>query len=144
MHQSGAHCLVVPLKRSNVRGERGRATRVGAVPINRYREEPAGFDGRQSPSTGGTSHVSREAYARFREGLAVRPPLGLLDPEDVLEDRAFVLGFQPVPTTAFRFSRLGQPHERAEPGLDGLRSQTPGASLSAIHCRARISSAAAP
>ena len=53
---------------------RGWVTHAGIDLVNRKREEPAGLDGRRQLSLGGTSRVSREAQARFREGLGVKFP----------------------------------------------------------------------
>ena len=53
---------------------RGQVTRIGIVRVNGQPEELDGSDGRRQPSLGGTSRVSREAQARFREGLGVKFP----------------------------------------------------------------------
>ena len=54
---------------------RKQVTRVAIVLVNWLnQEEPAGCDGRRQPSMGGTSRVSREAHARFCEGLGVKFP----------------------------------------------------------------------
>jgi hypothetical protein len=83
MRQSGADCLVVPMRRSNVRGGKGvgnpRRNRFGARSrrarrFNRQREEPADFDGRRQLSLGGTSRMSREAQVRICERLGAKFP----------------------------------------------------------------------
>ena len=48
---------------------RGWVTCIGIVRVNGQPEELDGLGGRRQPSMGGTSRVSREAQARFREGL---------------------------------------------------------------------------
>jgi len=53
---------------------REQATCIGIVRVNGQPEELDGLDGRRQPSMGGTSRVSREAQARFREGLGVKFP----------------------------------------------------------------------
>jgi hypothetical protein len=52
MRQSGADSLVVPMKRSNVRGGKW-VTRVEINLVNWQQEEPADFGGRRQPSMGG-------------------------------------------------------------------------------------------
>src|ERR1035441_5042727 len=74
MRQSGADCLVVPMRRSNVRRGKGVGTLVGIDLANWRQEEPTGFDGRRQPSKGGTSRVSREAQARICERLGGKFP----------------------------------------------------------------------
>ena len=53
---------------------RGQAIRVMIKLVNWRQEEPAGYGGGRQLSVDGTSRVSREAQARFREGLGVKFP----------------------------------------------------------------------
>jgi hypothetical protein len=53
---------------------RGQAIRVMITLVNWQQEEPTGCGGGRQLSMDGTSRVSREAQARFREGLGVKPP----------------------------------------------------------------------
>jgi hypothetical protein len=53
---------------------REQVTRVGIVRVNGQPEELDGLNGRRQPSMGGTSRISREAYARFCERLGVKFP----------------------------------------------------------------------
>jgi len=53
---------------------REQVTLVGIARVNGQPEELDGPDGRRQPSRDGTSRVSREAQARFREGLGVKFP----------------------------------------------------------------------
>ena len=66
---------------------REQVTRIGIVRVNGQPEELDGLDGRRQPSMGGTSRVSREAQARFREGLGVRFPGPTRPDWPVLGDR---------------------------------------------------------
>jgi len=62
---------------------RGQAIRVMIKLVNWRQEEPAGYGGGRQLSVDGTSRVSREAQARFREGLGVKLP-GATRPESRL------------------------------------------------------------
>jgi len=66
MHQAGADCSVVAVKRGNARGAKGaghsRCDRLGQPA---RREEPAARDGRRQPLLSGTSRMSREAHVRL-------------------------------------------------------------------------------
>jgi hypothetical protein len=53
---------------------REQVTRIGVVWVNGKPEELDDSDGRQQPSMGGTSRVSREAQARICERLGVKIP----------------------------------------------------------------------
>ena len=53
---------------------REQVTRIGIIRVNGQPEELDGLGGRRQPSMGGTSRVSREAQARFREGLGAKFP----------------------------------------------------------------------
>ena len=53
---------------------RGRAIRVVINPVNWQQEEPNGYGGGRQLSMNGTSRVSGETQARFREGLGVKFP----------------------------------------------------------------------
>src|SRR5262245_32371498 len=66
---SGADCLAVVMKRGNARGAKGQAIHATIGVVNRQREELLGCCGERQLSLNGKSRVSREAQARFREGL---------------------------------------------------------------------------
>ena len=51
-----------------------RSPAPGSTGVNWQQEEPADAGGRRQPSGGGTSRISREAYARFCERLGVKFP----------------------------------------------------------------------
>ena len=53
---------------------RGQAIRVMINLVNWQQEEPTDCGGERQLSMNGTSRVSREAQARFREGLGVKFP----------------------------------------------------------------------
>jgi hypothetical protein len=53
---------------------RGQAIRVMINLVNWQQDEPTGYVGGRQLSMNGTSRVSREAQARFREGLGVQFP----------------------------------------------------------------------
>ena len=53
---------------------RGQVIRVTVTLVNWQQEEPTDCGGEQQLSMDGTSRVSREAQARFREGLGVKLP----------------------------------------------------------------------
>jgi hypothetical protein len=53
---------------------RGQAIRVMINLVNWQQDEPTGYGGGRQLSMNGTSRVSREAQARFREGLGVQFP----------------------------------------------------------------------
>ena len=53
---------------------RGRAIRVVINLVNWQQEEPNGYGGGRQLSMNGTSRVSGETQARFREGLGVKFP----------------------------------------------------------------------
>jgi hypothetical protein len=53
---------------------RGQAIRALITLVNWQQDEPTGCDGGRQLSMDGTSRVSREAQARFREGLGVQLP----------------------------------------------------------------------
>jgi hypothetical protein len=59
---------VIPVER------RGQAIRVMIHLVNWQQEEPTGRGGERQLSVDGKSRVSREAQARFREGLGVKLP----------------------------------------------------------------------
>ena len=54
---------------------RGQAIRVMINLVNWQQEEPIGCGGERQLSVDGTSRVSREAQARFCEGLGVQFPI---------------------------------------------------------------------
>jgi hypothetical protein len=72
--RSGADCLVVPMRRSNVRGGKGVGHPRWDHLVNWQQEEPADFDGRRQLSKGGTSRMSREAQVRICERLGAKFP----------------------------------------------------------------------
>src|SRR5438128_11326649 len=53
---------------------RGRAIRVMVNLVNWQQEEPTGCGGGRQPSMDGTSRVTGDRHARFREGLGVKFP----------------------------------------------------------------------
>jgi hypothetical protein len=53
---------------------RVQAIRVMVNLVNWQQEEPTGCGGGRQPSMDGTSRVTRDRHARFREGLGVRVP----------------------------------------------------------------------
>src|SRR5215475_15617742 len=53
---------------------RGQVIRVMIMLVNWQQEEPTNRGEGRQPLMGGTSRVSREAQARFCEGLGVQPP----------------------------------------------------------------------
>src|SRR6266446_1436458 len=53
---------------------RGRAIRVMVNLVNWQQEEPTGCGGGWQPSMDGTSRVTGDRHARFREGLGVKFP----------------------------------------------------------------------
>src|SRR5437870_12899785 len=53
---------------------RGRAIRVMVNLVNWQQEEPSGGGGGRQPSMDGTSRVTGDRHARYREGLAVKFP----------------------------------------------------------------------
>ena len=72
---AGADCLVVVMKRGNARGAKGTGHSSHDQVVNWQQEELLGRCGERSAlSLNGKSRVSREAQARFREGLGVQLP----------------------------------------------------------------------
>ena len=53
---------------------RGQAIQATIYVVNWQQDEPTGCGGGRQLSMNGTSRVSREAQARFREGLGVQLP----------------------------------------------------------------------
>ena len=74
MRRAGADCLVVVMKRSNVRGAKG----AGHPRLDRFGQLATGgtdgLDGRRQPSLGGTSRMIREDQVRICERLGVKFP----------------------------------------------------------------------
>jgi hypothetical protein len=74
MRSSEADCPVLVVKRSSVRAAKGQVIRVTIMLVNWQQEEPTNRGEGRQPLMGGTSRVSREAQARFCEGLGVQLP----------------------------------------------------------------------
>jgi hypothetical protein len=72
-HRSGAHCLVVVMKRSNVRGAKG-AGHPSRDGVNGLKPEEPHYDGRRHPSLAGTSRMNREVHVRICRRLGVKFP----------------------------------------------------------------------
>ena len=71
---SGADCPVIVMKPSNVGGAKGAGHSRPIKLVNWQQEEPTDRGEEQQLFMDGTSRVSREAQARFREGLGVKLP----------------------------------------------------------------------
>ena len=74
MRRSGTDCLVVVTKRGNARGAKGTGHSLHDRVVNWQQEELLGRCEESPVSLNGKSRVSREAQARFREGLGVQLP----------------------------------------------------------------------
>src|SRR5215469_17302241 len=73
MHRSGAHCLVVVMKRGNARGAKG-AGHPGQEGVNGKPEELLSWRSPARLPRGGTSRMRREFHVRICEGLGVKFP----------------------------------------------------------------------
>src|SRR5262245_57013280 len=73
MHRSGAHCLVVAVKRSKARRAKG-----GRSPSSGWSQRATGgtpcLGGSRQASSGGTSRMNREIHVRICGGLGVQIP----------------------------------------------------------------------
>src|SRR5262252_7579369 len=66
---SGSDCPIVVMKWGNSHGAKGAGHSRHINLVNWQQEEPIGCGGERQLSVNGTSRVSREAQARFCEGL---------------------------------------------------------------------------
>ena len=74
VRQTGTDCLVVAVKRSNVRRAKGAGHSRHDLLVNWQQEEPTDCGEGRQPSVNGTSRVMGDYHARFCERLGVQLP----------------------------------------------------------------------